>query len=151
MNLARFVLAACAVGALSACSSGTTSSAGGTVSSSSVAVSTVASSQFVMNGSILVHPSITITEEDGSCDAHPRLPISERVFVSISDEQNRKVGSATVGDGAWYTDGGCLFRFTATVDSPASFFEVQVGSEDPITISRQDAISRGFQVGYGYN
>lgn len=104
-----------------------------------------------MTGTILIHPSLAITEEDGSCDSNPRIPMSERVFVSVSDEQNRKVGTASVGDGTWYTDGGCLFRFTATVNSPASYFQVQVGSEDPITISRQDAISRGFQVGYGYN
>ncbi|MCK0090494.1 hypothetical protein MWU77_06805 [Rhodococcus sp. F64268] len=121
------------------------------VASTTIATSTVASTRFLMSGQVLVHPTYTITEDDGSCDAMPALPISERVFVSVADDQGRKVGTASLQDGTWHTDRGCLFRFVAPVDSPAAYFDVQIGDEEPVTISRDEASKRGFAIGYGYN
>ena len=103
-----------------------------------------------MNGQVAVHPKYTITEADGSCDAMPGMPISERVFVSVADDQGKKVGTASLQDGTWHTDRGCIFRFVAPVDSPAAYFDVQIGDEDPVTISREKASNQGFSIGYGY-
>lgn len=149
MNFVRFIPLLAVLATVAACASEKTTAV--PVANTTAATSTVASSRFLMIGQVLVHPKYTITEDDGSCDAMPALPISEKVFVSVADDQGRKVGTANLQDGSWHTDRGCLFRFVAPVDSPAAYFDVQIGDEDPITISRDEASKQGFSVGYGYN
>ncbi len=82
---------------------------------------------------------------------HPALSISERVLINVADDQGRKVGTASLQDGSWHTDRGCLFRFVAPVNSPAPYFDVQIGDESPVTISRDEASKHGFSIAYGYS
>lgn len=107
---------------------------------------------FVMEGSVKVAPAHVVNKGDVGCDSDPRrIAASARTPVSVSDDKGVKVGAASLSRGTWLSDHGCQFTFTVEVKSGSDFYDVQIGTEDPITISEDDARTRGFRVGYGYD
>lgn len=105
-----------------------------------------------MKGQIKVAPAYVVTQPDGTCDTKTAyINISAREGVSIADDMGRKMGASALGKGEWLPDGGCVFKFTAQVKLGSDFYQVQVGREQPMTISASDARFSGFGASYGYD
>ncbi|QOW00178.1 hypothetical protein RCF27_07175 [Rhodococcus pyridinivorans] len=107
---------------------------------------------FVMNGVVRVAPYLVVDKREAGCDSDSRrVNSSARVAVSIADDQGVKVGAASLSRGLWLSDRGCQFTFAAEVKTGSDFYDVQIGAEDPITISAVEAMNKGFVIGYGYD
>jgi len=107
---------------------------------------------FVMNGVVRAAPHVVMDKGEAGCDSDiRRVDSSARAAVSIADDQGVKVGAASLSRGSWLSDRGCQFTFAAEVKAGSDFYDVQIGAEDPITISAVDAMNDGFAIGYGYD